>query len=97
VRIPALVVALVVMDRLPPPARPSSDDVLAFWFADANRWWKEDPEFDDEIRDRFLKLQEAIQRGECEEWLETPPVFLRERRARAFSRRLLPLRGRSRM
>ena len=71
-RVPALVVALVVMDGLRPPALPSSDDVLAFWFADANRWWKEDPAFDDEIRDRFLNLQEAIQRGEREEWLETP-------------------------
>ena len=55
-----------------PAALPSSDDVLAFWFAHPDRWWKKDPAFDAEIRDRFLGLHDAIQRNEREDWLETP-------------------------
>jgi uncharacterized protein (DUF924 family) len=58
------------------PARASAatsiDDVLSFWFADPARWWKKDPAFDADVRDRFLALHEAIERGEHEDWLETP-------------------------
>ncbi len=50
----------------------SLEDVLAFWFADPARWWKKDPAFDAEIRDRFLSLHEAIVRGEREDWLASP-------------------------
>jgi uncharacterized protein (DUF924 family) len=53
-----------------PPA--TSEDVLAFWFTDPTRWWKKDPAFDAEIRERFLALHEALDRGEHEDWLETP-------------------------
>ena len=60
------------MDKLPPSALPSSDDVLAFWFADPDRWWKEDAAFDDEIRARFLGLHDAIRRDGREDWLEAP-------------------------
>jgi uncharacterized protein (DUF924 family) len=52
------------------PALPSSDDVLEFWFANPGRWWKKDPAFDVEIRDRFLALHDAVQRGEREDWLD---------------------------
>ena len=32
-------------------------DVLRFWFGlEPERWWKADPELDDEVRRRFLKL-----------------------------------------
>ena len=32
-------------------------DVLTFWFGlEPERWWKADPELDDEVRRRFLKL-----------------------------------------
>jgi len=57
-----------------PPSRtlPSIDDVLSFWFADPGRWWKKDPAFDAEIRDRFLALHDAVERGERDDWLETP-------------------------
>jgi uncharacterized protein (DUF924 family) len=51
---------------------PASGDVLTFWFADPDRWWKKDPAFDAEIRDRFLALHEAIERDERADWLETP-------------------------
>ena len=34
-----------------------ASDVLRFWLGlEPDRWWKADPEFDDEIRRRFLKL-----------------------------------------
>jgi uncharacterized protein (DUF924 family) len=52
-------------------ALPSVDEVLTLWFADSGRWWKKDPTFDAEIRDRFLELHDAIGRGEREGWLET--------------------------
>jgi uncharacterized protein (DUF924 family) len=55
----------------PRPGMPSNDEVLGFWFADSARWWKKDPAFDAEVRDRFLALHEAIERGERESWLET--------------------------
>jgi uncharacterized protein (DUF924 family) len=48
------------------------DEVLEFWFADPARWWKKDPAFDTEIRRRFSDLHAAIERGEHEDWLDTP-------------------------
>jgi len=50
---------------------PSIEDVLGFWFADSKRWWTKDTAFDAEIRDRFLGLHDAVERGAREEWLET--------------------------
>jgi uncharacterized protein (DUF924 family) len=52
--------------------RVSENDVLDFWFADPARWWKKDPAFDGEIRSRFSELHESIERGEHEEWRDTP-------------------------
>lgn len=49
----------------------SAEEVLAFWFADPERWWKKDPTFDAEIRARFLELHEAIARGDREDWRGT--------------------------
>ena len=48
------------------------DEILEFWFADPGRWWKKDPAFDAEIRSRFSDLHESIERGEREDWRETP-------------------------
>jgi uncharacterized protein (DUF924 family) len=59
------------MDELP-STLPAIGDVLTFWFADPVRWWKKDPAFDAEIRDRFLSLHDAIERDERDDWLETP-------------------------
>lgn len=62
--------SLVVMAN-PESSKPASvDGVLAFWFADSARWWKKDPAFDAEVRDRFMALHQAIERGERENWLE---------------------------
>ncbi len=54
------------------PAPGAIDDVLSFWMSDPARWWKKDPAFDEQIRERFLALHEAIDRGEHEGWLDTP-------------------------
>jgi uncharacterized protein (DUF924 family) len=59
------------MDKLPPRAIRSIDEVLAFWFADSARWWKKDPTFDAEIRDRCLELHDDVMRDERVDWLET--------------------------
>ena len=48
------------------------DDVLDFWFADPARWWRKDPAFDAEIRQRFEALHTAIERGDHEAWRQTP-------------------------
>jgi uncharacterized protein (DUF924 family) len=53
-----------------PPVEPSFEDVLSFWFAYPARWWRKDPAFDAEVRERFLGLHGAIDRGEREAWLE---------------------------
>ena len=47
------------------------DEVLAFWFADKARWWKKDPAFDAEVKERFGALHEAVTRGEHEAWRAT--------------------------
>jgi len=65
------VVELVTMAELT-TTLPSIGDVLTFWFADPQRWWKKDPAFDAEIRDRFQTLHDAIGRDEREDWLESP-------------------------
>jgi uncharacterized protein (DUF924 family) len=57
--------------------------VLAFWLGEldprgvaakesASRWWKQDPEFDLEVRQRFERQRRAILAGDCEEWLGMP-------------------------
>jgi len=59
------------------------DDVLNFWFgtldaagcadaAHAERWWKKNQSFDDELRQRFGTLHEAIANGDHDDWLKTP-------------------------
>lgn len=61
----------------------SSDDVLAFWFGTLNeqggadaahsaRWWAEDPVFDEQVRQQFLSLHEAVCAREREDWLGEP-------------------------
>jgi len=56
----------------------SSQDVLAFWFAPAQkgRWYAKDDQFDAEIRQRFLATYEAAYAGELDEWRSTPESLL---------------------
>ncbi|HLU66013.1 MAG TPA: DUF924 family protein [Kofleriaceae bacterium] len=57
--------------------------VLDFWLgeldrdgradrAHAERWWRADPAFDEEVRERFLADHEAVMAGRREGWLEDP-------------------------
>src|SRR5262245_39152550 len=59
------------------------DDILDFWFgpldtdgcADSEhmaRWWKKDPNLDEEIRRRFGALHRAIGAGQLDSWLDDP-------------------------
>lgn len=59
------------------------DDILDFWFgaldehgcADrehAERWWRRDPAFDEQIRRRFGEAHRAIGAGELEGWRADP-------------------------
>jgi uncharacterized protein (DUF924 family) len=47
----------------------SADEVVAFWRdAGPDRWYKSDPEFDREIRERFLEYHEAASAGQLADW-----------------------------
>ena len=49
------------------------DDVLSFWFAlEQERWWKPDPVFDEEIRERFLDLWEEKRQLPPDHFLGSP-------------------------
>ena len=55
------------MSQLPSPA-----DVIAFWQeAGPPKWFKKNPDFDDEIRARFEALHHAAARRELDSWAET--------------------------
>lgn len=50
----------------------SPDDVLGFWFGQPPaRWFKKDPVFDQEIRDRFGALHGEVVLGQHDGWLTT--------------------------
>jgi uncharacterized protein (DUF924 family) len=48
------------------------EDVLREWFRDPERWWKQDPAFDDHLRKNFGEDVEAAIRGELDPWARTP-------------------------
>lgn len=61
----------------------SDDAVLQFWFgeldadgcadaAHAERWWKKDQAFDEELRARFGALHAAVAAGRHDDWLDAP-------------------------
>jgi uncharacterized protein (DUF924 family) len=53
----------------------SSDDVLSFWFGDANapreQWFRRSDALDQEIRNRFGEAIEQAARGDLDPWKET--------------------------
>ncbi|WP_114953413.1 DUF924 family protein [Sphingosinicella terrae] len=58
-------------------AEPWVGEVLDFWFAqDEERWWKADPAFDAEIKERFLALWEAQSRRQAADFLGSPDEAL---------------------
>ena len=52
----------------------TSDEVLDFWFSERVKpmWFNSTPEFDDELRDKFLETYQAGIRGELSGWEKTP-------------------------
>jgi uncharacterized protein (DUF924 family) len=53
-------------------------EVLTFWFAPGRvkQWYAEDPNFDAEIRRRFIATYEAACSGQLEQWREAPQSLL---------------------
>jgi uncharacterized protein (DUF924 family) len=52
-------------------------DILDFWFSqDPERWWKVDPAFDREIRDRYLTLWEEERENVPDHFLGDPDTAL---------------------
>src|SRR3954471_22240706 len=48
-------------------------DVVQFWReAGPQRWFRQDPAFDAQFRERFLAAHEAAARGELAQWSGTP-------------------------
>jgi uncharacterized protein (DUF924 family) len=56
----------------------SAEDILNFWIyvVGRDRWFKDDPELDDTIRERFLSAYEKAVGGELREWENTPEGML---------------------
>jgi len=50
------------------------EEILNFWFmfVGPDRWFAEDPELDNQVREMFLTAHEAAVRGEMRKWEETP-------------------------
>ena len=52
-------------------------DVVRFWFGQPDeKWWKADPAFDEEVRERFLKLWEAKRQLPVDSFLDDPLTAL---------------------
>ena len=52
----------------------TSDEVLSFWFSDRVKpmWFNSTPEFDDELREKYLETYHAALKGELSDWEKTP-------------------------
>ncbi|MGE3974423.1 MAG: DUF924 family protein [Bdellovibrionales bacterium] len=57
-----------------------AQDIIQFWFheIDRKKWFQSSPEFDQQIRDRFLKTFHQVQNGSTSQWRETPEGRLAE-------------------
>jgi uncharacterized protein (DUF924 family) len=61
------------MSELTAPAKPSAEDVLAFWLAAGHeRWFEDDAAFDGEIRERFAATYENAAAGLLSDWENSP-------------------------
>jgi len=52
----------------------TSDDVTDFWFSERVKplWFNSTPEFDDELREKFLETYQVALKGELSDWEKTP-------------------------
>jgi uncharacterized protein (DUF924 family) len=54
-------------------AEPWTRQVLDFWFGlESERWWKADPELDEQVRERFLELWEEQKQRPVSDFLGSP-------------------------
>lgn len=55
-------------------------EVLSFWFAETEpkKWWVADPDFDSQIRARFLHVTTQATQGELYHWRKVPKGRLAE-------------------
>ncbi len=52
---------------------PKAADILRFWFEEhPKNWFVKNPDFDTQIRSRFLVLHEAAVAGQCAHWVDAP-------------------------
>ncbi len=58
------------------PARPSAEDVLAFWRAGSEHWFEQDDAFDAAIRERFAATYEDAAAGRLSDWENRPESAL---------------------
>lgn len=54
------------------------DDVLSFWFSEKVKplWFKQDPEFDQEISQRFFDAYQLASAGKLDNWHQNPGSIL---------------------
>ena len=66
---------------------PEAQAILNFWFDDPalpsseygqqrKIWFRKDPTFDQQVRDRFLSVYEQAHRGGCDDWQDQPRSVL---------------------
>ncbi|MEE8294930.1 MAG: DUF924 family protein [Sphingomonadales bacterium] len=55
-----------------------ADMVLHFWFEECEpvKWWKKDPDFDYEIKERFKYLMSKAEKGKLDNWADAPKTAL---------------------
>ncbi len=55
-----------------------ADIILHFWFEESgpDKWWKKDPDFDYEIRERFKFLMSEAAEGNLDDWADSPKTAL---------------------
>jgi uncharacterized protein (DUF924 family) len=56
------------------PISETIDDILTFWFSERVKplWYNSTPEFDRELRDKYMDTYQAALNGELSVWEETP-------------------------
>ncbi len=54
--------------------RAASEDILTFWFSERVKplWYNSTPEFDQELREKYLDAYQAALNGELSAWEGTP-------------------------
>ncbi|MEE8379430.1 MAG: DUF924 family protein, partial [Gammaproteobacteria bacterium] len=57
-----------------PSASAIVDEILSFWFSDQVQplWYNSTPEFDQQLREKYLDTYQAALKGELSDWEETP-------------------------